>query len=179
MSAHDAAAAAPGLFVDRGAGFSACRAYRYTLWRSWDRAKPWLAFVMLNPSTADATTDDPTVARCGERARRLGYGGLAVVNLFALRSTDPLELYRHPDPVGPHNDSAILSVASEAGAVVCAWGNHGRLHGRDGKVLELLARLGVQPMALKVSRGGHPGHPLYLPYNLTPQPYTPPARILP
>lgn len=158
------------LLNDRGAEFSDCETYRYRLWRTWDSRKPPLVFCMLNPSTADAEQDDPTVARCSERARRLGYGGLEVVNLFALRSTDPKALYGHADPVGPKNDSAILS-AAERGNVVCAWGNHGKLQGRDKAVLALLRAAGLPALALKVSKDGHPSHPLYLSYDLEPTVY--------
>ena len=152
------------------ATFSPCGAYRYSLTRGWDSGKPAVNFLMLNPSTADAEQDDPTVARCSERARRLGHGGLEVVNLFALRSTDPKALYGHADPVGPENDSAILS-AAEQGNVVCAWGNRGELRGRDKAVLRLLRAAGLPVLALKVSKDGHPSHPLYLSYDLRPEPY--------
>lgn len=158
------------LFADRGASFSPCGLYRYRLWRTWDSRNPPLVFCMLNPSTADAEQDDPTVARCSERARRLGHGGLEVVNLFALRSTDPKALYGHADPVGPENDSAILG-AAERGKIVCAWGNHGRLRGRDKAVLKLLRAAGALAFALKISKDGHPSHPLYLSYDLRPEPY--------
>lgn len=159
-----------GLFETSGANFSECGTYRYRLWRIWDTDARPLVFCMLNPSTADAEQDDPTVARCKERARRGGYGGVIVVNLFALRSTDPKGLYSHPDPIGPHNNAHISNCCQE-GDFICAWGNHGKLHGRDRVVLKLLAAHFVQPMALRVSKGGLPSHPLYLPYDLEPQPY--------
>ena len=76
------------LFEQSGASFSPCGTYRYTLWRRWSFVPP-ATFVLLNPSTADATRNDPTVERCERRARELGCGGIRVANLFALRSTDP------------------------------------------------------------------------------------------
>jgi hypothetical protein len=104
-----------GLNVDAGgsldeattAVFSADRRYRYALTRRWDQARPWVTFVMLNPSTADAFRLDPTVTRCRSRARLLGAGGLLVLNLFAVRATDPRDMRTHPDPVGPDNDWVI------------------------------------------------------------------------
>ncbi|TMF61888.1 MAG: DUF1643 domain-containing protein, partial [Chloroflexi bacterium] len=69
----------------RGATFSADRRYRYRLWRRWDGARPVVAFVMLNPSTADARRDDPTIRRCIGFAKSWGFGGVEVVNLFAYR----------------------------------------------------------------------------------------------
>jgi hypothetical protein len=157
------------LLADTGATFSPCRTWRYRLWRTWGR-RPSLAFVMLNPSVADEVENDPTVERCQRRAVAGGYGGVTVVNLFALRSTDPKALYRHADPVGPGNDAEILDVARQAGRVVCAWGAHGKLRGRGARVLALLREAGVEPHALRIGKDGQPGHPLYLPYALEPAP---------
>lgn len=146
-----------------GAEFSACGAYRYTLWRQWDPMLSTCLFIMLNPSTADADKDDPTVAKCGRYARAWGYGRLEVRNIFALRSTNPNALYSAADPVGPGNNDAILSAARTAELVVCAWGVHGELHRRGREVLSLLAEERVVPHALAITQCGEPGHPLYLP----------------
>src|SRR4028119_2392792 len=88
----------------RGAIFDPTRTYRYALWRTWDAARPPVAFVLLNPSTADARRDDPTIRRCANFARTWGFGGLEVVNLFAFRATHPTDLKCAADPVGPQND---------------------------------------------------------------------------
>src|SRR4051812_14962809 len=74
-------------FRGRGARFSSDRRHRYALWRVWDGDRGLCNFLMLNPSTADETSDDPTVASCTRRARAWGYGGLVVTNLFAFRAT--------------------------------------------------------------------------------------------
>jgi len=118
---------------------------------------------MLNPSTADGGRDDPTIARCRRRAERLGFPALEVANLFALRTTDPRILYGAESPVGPRNERHLRALAREAGLVICAWGNHGRLHGRGRAMLALLARAGVTPHALALTGAGAPAHPLYLP----------------
>lgn len=150
------------------ATFSEDRAYRYRLTRTWDPAAPVATFVMLNPSTADAFTADPTVRRCIAFARRWGCGGLAVLNLFALRSTDPRGLHDHADPVGPGNDAVLTdwaqthAAAGAAGPVVAAWGGYGVLHDRGAAVAALLIAQGVRLQALAITRGGQPGHPLYL-----------------
>jgi len=123
---------------------------------------------MLNPSTANEVANDPTVERCERRAREWGYGRLDVVNLFAFRSTDPKALYSLEDPVGPDNDRHILESAASAGRLICAWGVHGALGDRGEKVLDMLHRNGEQPHALAITVGGHPRHPLYLPYSLKP-----------
>lgn len=160
------------LFTETGAAFSECRRYRYRLWRYWDRSKPPLCFLMLNPSTADDLSNDPTVERCQRRALAMGYGGLEVVNIFAFRSTDPSALYTLDDPVGPENDRAILDACQLAGMVICAWGNHGReLNGRSAIVRAMLEEAGIAPFALAVNSSGEPKHPLYVSYEKEPEPF--------
>lgn len=166
--------------MNRTTQLSSNRKYRYTLWRQWlaefakDRPanyKPgYVLFIMLNPSTADETKDDPTIKRCIGFAQRWGYEEMCVVNLFALRATDPAELYQHPSPKGELNDGFIIEAAREAALIVCAWGNHGDLLNRDLAVLKLLRR-GKQVFALRETRTNQPAHPLYLPKYLDPQPY--------
>ena len=153
---------APSLFEwlpVREATFSQCGRYRYTLRRQWDNSKPYVMFVMLNPSTADAVQDDPTVRRCIGFAQTWGYGGLLVGNIFALRSTNPNALYGLIDPVGPDNDAALEALHSEAALTVAAWGVHGKIYGRGASVLQLLA----SPVyCLGTTKEGYPRHPLYI-----------------
>lgn len=125
-------------------------------------------FVMLNPSTAGAEKNDPTVARCCVHAASWGYAELDVVNIFALRSTDPRVLKRCDDPVGPGNDRWILETCHGAELVVCAWGVHGVYRDRGRRVLDILRGDGVVPHALRLTSSGHPSHPLYLPNGLKP-----------
>lgn len=155
------------LFGQTGAVFSSCNKYRYRLWRTWNEKAP-AVFVMLNPSTADEIVNDPTVERCERRAHVMGYGGLRVANIFALRSTDPGALYGHSDPVGEDNDRAILESISGAGIVVCAWGGHGNLNNRGAAVLKLIRDAGVIPHYLTLNKDGTPKHPLYVGYNVQP-----------
>src|SRR5256885_8449353 len=123
---------------DSGAQFSACRRWRYLLWRRWDPALPVANFLMLNPSTADELRLDPSCTRARLYAERWGYGALIVTNLFGWRATDPDEMKAAPEPVGRANDAAILRAAREAAIVVCAWGNHGAHLERSRKILQLL-----------------------------------------
>ena len=95
---------AEGTYSRTGADFDPTGVYRYSLWREWDARAPAVAFVMLNPSTADAGKDDPTIRRCASFARSWGYGSLEVVNLFAYRASEPKRLRQTPDPIGPAND---------------------------------------------------------------------------
>ena len=155
--------------MKRTAEISQCRRYRYRLERWWDYNRPAVMFVMLNPSTADAIQDDRTISRCIAFARQWGYGGLLVGNLFALRSTDPKALRRSDDPVGPLNDGALLDMAENAALVIAAWGAKGTFLRRNEAVLRLLP---MPIYALKLTQDGHPNHPLYLPSDLKPFPYS-------
>jgi hypothetical protein len=138
---------------------SPCGLYRYGLTRKWGDG-PRVCFVMVNPSTADAEQDDPTIRRCIGFAQREGGGSLEVVNLFALRATDPKALRKHPDPIGPGNNAALRTAFDRAGRIIAAWGAHGRLHARDVTVARML---GDKAMCLGVTARGDPRHPLYLP----------------
>lgn len=140
------------------AHFSRCRRYRYALWRTWDASLPSCCFIALNPSTADATRDDPTMRRCIAFARAWGFGGMAVGNIFAYRATRPADMKAEPQPVGRANDRWLLRLASESPLVVAAWGSHGAWHARDQHVLSLLGPL----HCLGVTASGAPRHPLYV-----------------
>lgn len=146
--------------VTGAAQFSPGGEYRYLLTRHWG-AGPVMCWIMLNPSTATADADDPTVTRCRCFARREGYAGLVIVNLFGLRSPSPRVLLYHPAPAGPGNDEMVLSQASRASVVVAAWGANGRLPrlaSRRSEVLKTLA--GIPLWCLGVTRAGEPRHPL-------------------
>jgi hypothetical protein len=168
--------------IDDGAGpantnavISACGTYRYRLQRRWhSSSRPPLCFVMLNPSTADATIDDPTIRKCVGFADRLGFGAIDVVNLFAYRATDPANLRAAGFPVGPHNDGwievAARNARSKGGAVVAAWGANARKLPRTSQVLALLKACEVAPQVLQRCSDGTPAHPLMLPYTCKLQP---------
>ena len=152
----------PPVTAERTATISPCGRYRYTLGRRWGDG-PLACWVMLNPSTADATQDDPTVRRCIGFSKAWGYGGLVVVNLFAFRATDPAELLaRRTLAVGPDNDAAILAAAESSSVVVAAWGVHGTHLGRADAVTSLIRRAGYSLRCLGRTKGGLPRHPLYV-----------------
>lgn len=148
----------PGVTAD--AYFSPCETYRYSLNRVWDPTAPKALWIMVNPSTATAEEDDPTVRRTQSFSRNWGYGSSTVVNLFALRSTDPKALYRHPEPIGPDNDAIIFSQAAEADLIVVAWGAHGYHLDRASYVAEMLCDF--QLWCLGMTIAGAPRHPLYI-----------------
>jgi hypothetical protein len=146
------------------ATFSPCRTYRYALTRRWNE-RPLAVFIMLNPSTADAFTLDPTVRRCVGFANSWTAGGILVLNLFGLRATDPKALYHHDDPIGPDNDTVIaehLAADEPVGPVIAAWGVHGALNGRSERVAALIRARGHRPLCLGLTKGGYPRHPLYV-----------------
>lgn len=165
-------------------------AYRYRLWREWGDPLDRAVFIMLNPSSADAEDDDPTIRRCLGFAMAIGCGALDVVNLFAYRTPDPdvlLDAWSHnADIVGPENDAHIgATVATPVcyppgepvgrRVVICAWGAHPLVKHRAAEVLGLLRLARVQPLCLRQTKDGHPGHPLFLPAALRPVPLVPRA----
>lgn len=149
--------------------YSDCEAYRYSLTRVWDETGEKGLFIMLNPSTATEVQNDPTVERCERRSRALGYGAFRVLNIFAYRATDPRDMRRAGDPVGPENDAALLQGLDWADRVICAWGTHGEHLGRGPEVAALLKGTGRELLHLGLSKAGHPKHPLYIGYKVQPQ----------
>ena len=153
--------------MNGGATFCASGRHRYRLWRRWSDG-PVVGFCLLNPSTADADRNDPTIRRCIGFARAWGYGGVEVVNLFAFRATDPRELRRATDAVGRANDRHLAAAARRVDAMVVAWGVHGAWQSRDRDALALLSRW-TRPLALGWTRSGAPRHPLYLRRDVRPR----------
>ena len=161
------------------ARFSADRRYRYQLTRRVGFGDRVVAFVMLNPSTADAVRNDPTVRRCINYANAWGYGWLIVTNLSPLRATDPRELLAagaEPEDVQRENERAIIEAASVADLVVAAYGVHGAAECRAERVLELLVEAGVTVACLGLTKAGAPRHPLYLPASARPFTFRKPAE---
>jgi hypothetical protein len=153
------------------AELSPCEKYRFHLERRWDITKPVLCFVMLNPSTADAESDDATIRKCIGFAKRWSYGSISIVNLWSYRSTDPKALYLLGSPAHESDDAFIVAKALAADKVICAWGRHGDYRGRGRQVLALLRAAGIRPHAIKVNRDGTPAHPLMLPYESALEPF--------
>lgn len=161
------------------AHLSDCGTYRYTLGRRWGEG-PVVTYVMLNPSTADATEDDATIRKCRRFAERYWQaGGIHVVNLYAFRATKPpamwfAERQQGVDIVGPENDetlrSAFATAHGEGSPVVFAWGANGK--GRRPELVRIMALAqGVRPLALATTKDGIPGHPLMLAYANKPKPW--------
>lgn len=157
----------PARLTTEKAVISDCGLYRYWLsreLRNTGEIKP-VVFIMLNPSTADANNDDPTIRRCIDYARRWGGSHLIVVNLFAFRATQPALLFDEKtiDPVGQLNNEAIHIACYYAhennGLIVAAWGEHGGFMGRDQEVIGRIEQF--KPFCIKLNKSGSPAHPLY------------------
>ena len=159
----------PGLESEfRSARVSPCGKYRYDLVRTWDETLPLALWIMLNPSTADAAQDDPTIRRCRAFSRREGAGGMVVVNLFAHRATKPDRLLAAEDPVGPRNEESIALWLAypEVTIAVAAWGqwrDAQRLPPRCPNVADLAREAGRELRCLgRTKEHGSPRHPLYV-----------------
>lgn len=145
--------------------FSPCGRYRYRLARRWDPARPLAAFVMLNPSTADAANDDPTIRCCVRLALREGFGSIHVVNLYAYRTPNRKELATVLDPVGRANDRHIRAAVRSASVCILAWGSCLPEPDRAKSVIALLRHAGASLKCIEMigpAGNRQPRHPLYL-----------------
>ena len=152
--------------------FSPDRVYRYVLRRQWNsgtsEAPRRIAWIGLNPSTADEVTLDQTLAAVCRYSRNWGFSDVVMLNLFAFRATDPRDLKRASDPIGPDNDQHLLTEVRNVERVIACWGDQGRFLGRDRHVSDLL---GVSFGCLLQNRSGAPHHPLYLKSRIKPKPF--------
>lgn len=144
--------------------------YRYSLLRYWNDELPRVCFIMLNPSTADADIEDPTTRRVLQFSKDWGFGSYEIVNLFALRSPAPELLRNTSNPIGgldpsgkELNDLWILAAVTKAKLIVVAWGTLGGFLRRDEMVCSMIRIHGREVHCVGKTKGGFPGHPLYLP----------------
>lgn len=157
------------LSTDRGAVI--CGEFRYLLWRRVsEHGSRRIAFVMLNPSTADAVRDDPTLRRCISFSRAWGFSTLLVCNLFALRTSRPATLLQVENPVGADNDAWLSAVVASVDTIVAAWGAAAVAEQRSAAVLALL-RVQHDVQTLGHTASGAPRHPLYVPSSAGLLPY--------
>lgn len=149
----------------RGAIISKCGNHRYALWRLWDDRKPTLLYVILNPSKADANTDDNTVKKCIKIAAHNGYGGIRIVNLFSFRTPSPKELKRYAkehgvyDLIDNHTYEHYKYQKFWSRDVCFAWGTNGTLFDRDTDVKEFFEEYSA--LCIEKTKNGHPKHPLF------------------
>lgn len=150
----------------KGARFSDCRKYRYVLWRTWRENRKRVMFIGLNPSIADETADDPTIRRCIGFAEAWGFGGIYMLNLFAFRATNPKEMKKTSDPIGPLNNDFLKIHIKPSGLNIACWGTHGNFMNRSKTVIELLGDENLSCFGM--TQSGQPKHPLYLKRGLEP-----------
>lgn len=152
-----------------GAELSPCQKYRYALWRRWSATAETnlLVFIGLNPSTADAINDDPTIRRCIGFAKSFGFGGVMMLNVYAFRATKPAVLKKAADPNGPLNDETLRRYGKAASMVLAAWGNHCP-YDRQEAVIQLIGR---NFHCLGINASGTPKHPLYISKDTKPIPF--------
>ncbi|WP_290371760.1 DUF1643 domain-containing protein [uncultured Parasutterella sp.] len=148
--------------MTKNAVISEDQLYRYSLERVWDTSKPTVLFICLNPSTADAKTDDPTVRRMIGFAKQFGFGRLLVGNLFAFRATKPSDLLAANAPIGPENDTYLSKMANEAHTIIAAWGNKGIFKNRSNQFRKEFKDHQIKCLAK--NKTTEPKHPLYASY---------------
>jgi hypothetical protein len=149
-------------YQESDAVISDCGKYRYLLRRVWDFKQPRVLFVMLNPSTADASIDDPTIKSCVRLSKTWSYGSMEVVNLFAWRATDPDQLPKADFPTGVDNDGVTRNAIGRCDVVVCAWGKHEFAKDRAKIVRSMVTSIRPAVYCLGKNKDGSPKHPLYI-----------------
>ena len=148
--------------------------FRYWLTRGTPGRR--VCFVMLNPSTADAEQDDPTIRRCLGFMESWGFSELLVLNLYGFRATDPKDLKANHYPPGPDNGDHWRELLPTAGLVVCAWGVNAQQHQVD-YFRRVAARLEIPLYCLGVTADEQPRHPLYLKADSLPEPWRPSCAL--
>jgi len=149
---------APSFFIEKDAIMD--ETYRFLLWQTWDTSKLKIAFIGLNPSTADHEKSDPTLDRLINYAYRWGYGSTYIVNLFAYKAPHPGEMIKAPDPKGKDNDEYIDKIAKTANFFVAVWGDYGIFKGRDREVIEIFEKNDCKIHCIKISKKKCPRHPM-------------------
>lgn len=154
------------LFHTSGAEFSKDGKYRYALWRIWNYDRPLVMIIGLNPSTASADRDDPTIRRVKKFAFDWGYGGFYMMNLFAIVSAKPSVLKTDPDPLGD-NDGWLEKISPKCQKIIFAWGSFKEAKERSQQVIKMFPKA----YALQINNDGSPKHPLYVRADIQPVPY--------
>lgn len=152
----------PNAYLENDAVISDCGKYRYLLRRTWDHGKPRALIVMLNPSTADATLDDATIRSCVRLLTGHGYGSMEVVNVYGYRATDPDELAKQADPIGPHNAKTIEAAIHRCDVVICAWGAYPPARQHATAILNAVRAHRPALYCFGKTKAGAPKHPLYI-----------------
>jgi hypothetical protein len=149
-------------YLENDAVISDCGKYRYMLRRTWAFEKPRALLIMLNPSTADAEKDDATIRSCVRLLSGLGYGSMEVVNVFGYRATNPDELAKQPNPIGPMNERVTEGAIQRCDVVIFAWGAHELARRHTNHLRSLVSSYRPAVYCFGKTKGGMPKHPLYI-----------------
>ena len=163
-------------YIKSDAFFSECREYRYLLVRKWDTKRDSMGIVMLNPSTADEDHDDRTIKVCVRFAKKFGFGGIIVANLFAYVAKNFDVLRAVPNPVGSQNHAYISTMSEQVDVVLCGWGNDGSYCGQATKVASFLAER-TNLYCLGITNKAAPRHPSRVNSNAEMLAYIPGSRL--
>ena len=147
------------LEIGAGVEFSECRKYRYKLWRVWDDNLPIVMCIGLNPSTANAIKNDPTITNLSKMLKILGYGGFYMMNLFAFISSHPADMLTCADAIGD-NDIKLKEVSEICDEVIFCWGNFKQA---DERIKEVLPKY-PNAKCFGLTKSGKPFHPLAMMY---------------
>lgn len=155
--------------MERDAHFHPNRKHRYALWRIWDKSRPLVMFIGLNPSTANEGTDDPTIRRVISFAKDWGFGGVYMVNLFSQVTAYPKELRTHSHIEIEHNLDLVKEYARKCNRIVFAWGNFKEAWEIGRRYAEVFEN----SYALQINKNGSPKHPLYVRADIEPVKFNP------
>lgn len=142
--------------ISSDAHFSECGKYRYALWRIFDVNKPLIAFIGLNPSTANGTKNDNTITKLVKITKNNGYGGFFMLNLFAIISSKPEILLTCADPLNG-NDDFLKYYSQQATKIIFCWG----AFKESKKRAEVVKKMFPLAYCLEILKDGSPKHPLY------------------
>lgn len=159
----------PDLFLERDAVISDCGRYRYLLRRTWDQNLARSLFIMLNPSTADAEVDDATIRSCIRLSKSWGHGSFEVISIFGLRATNPAELAKAANPIGPMNERVGAAAIARCDMAICAWGAHPMAERHHGYIMGRVKSHRPTAYCLGRTKSGAPKHPLYIPTGTQPE----------
>lgn len=150
------------------ATFSKCNKFRYSITKKFNFGKGRLLFILLNPSTATEKVYDPTLLRCKKRALISCFQEFRVCNLFAYRTSDPKQLKKISDPIGPLNNLILKKNIKWSDKIICSWGRFGTLHNRNIEVTKIIKKYKTPVFHLGLTKNNQPKHLLYISYNKIP-----------
>ena len=143
----------------KSADFSDCKKYRYCLTRIWDDTLPYAMCIGLNPSNAGSDKDDATIIILVKALKKLGYGGLKMVNLYSCITSKPKNIFDFLNPEDSHY-AWIKITALACQSIVFCWGTFKQAEHRS----RYMKKLFPQALCFGKNQNGSPWHPRALTY---------------